>query len=153
MPKTDVSVRPEIQRFRSLSLKMVSSGIGLLLLGVAITWEVRRQEPATSSQFFAQVQNVVRNVLIMVGTILAWVGGVRMSLVMRPLNAILLGLACVVTTLLGPLVAVQVFPALKNLTWSGAYLAPIFALRIIGFVLISTGLLRSLSRNRYELYK
>ena len=153
MSKAEVPVRDEAGRFKSVSLKILFSGIALIIVGVAIARQIPRQESAPPNELFAHIQNALRTLPIVAGTMLAWVGGVRISLVMRPFNAVLLGLAFVVAALVGPLAAAQVFPQFKHFTWTGEYVLPIFALRITGFILLSTGLVRFLSGGRHAPYK
>lgn len=82
---------------------------------------------------------------VIVGGLLTFVGGIRLSLLMRPWM-IFLGLALVCAAVLGPAVASTYVPAVREFHWTGAILVPLFIARTLGIVFSTTGTLRLLSR-------
>lgn len=151
MPQAPITPGPETRRFRAMSLRLLFYGIALVILGAAIAWEIPRREALAPYKRYFEVRNGLRTLPLVAGTILTWVGGVRVSLLVRPVYAILLGLCFIVIAALGPVAVAQFVPGFRNFNWTVEYTLPIYALQIAGFILMSTGLLRFLSSNRYGL--
>lgn len=134
-------MRPGPMKFRSTSLRIIWCAAILMLFGFAIS----RQDSGTIHVFGLRWWGSLSAMPVIAGGILAFVGAVRMSLVMRPLNLLVLGAALVVATFAVPISAAQLFPALKTYAWTGASQVPLWLSEFVGMMFVSTGVLRLLS--------
>lgn len=148
MCKSAISSAPEMTQFKNRSLGLLLSGIALVVVGIAIAWKIPRREVQVPSKLLLEIRNGLRTLPLVAGTILTWVGGIRVSLVIRPVYAILFGLGFVVVATFAPVAMDKFLIDFKNFNWTVEYTLPIYALQITGFILLSTGLLRFLFRNR-----
>lgn len=137
----DMSTRPESTKFRSTSLRIIWCAAFLMVFGFAIGRQDSGAIHVVGSRWWSSLSAMP----VIAGGILAFVGAVRMSLVMRPLNLLVFGVALVVATFAVPISAVQLFPALKTYAWTGASQVPIWLSELVGMMFFSTGVLRLLS--------
>jgi hypothetical protein len=80
------------------------------------------------------------------GALLAFFAAIRISLTARPLRAVALGFVLLVVGSVVPFAAAQLIPSMKSHSWTFPSLLPLFALRIVGLIVLSTVLLRLVVR-------
>jgi hypothetical protein len=81
---------------------------------------------------------------VIVGGLITFVAAVRFSLLIRPRRLVILGVALVCAGVLGPAFVSTYVPAMRGFSWTGPVLVPLFIGRILGFIFLSTAVLRRL---------
>lgn len=121
-----------------------------MLFGIAIGRQLELQGLDDRSAASGPAHNTVALIPVVAGAVLSFVGGARLSMVLRPAYLLLLGPILVVGALAGPRLAAEVFPKIKNYNWTGASLILVFVIRTIGIIFFSTGLIRLFWRGKGE---
>jgi hypothetical protein len=80
----------------------------------------------------------------LLGSLIAFVGGVRISLFARPRNLVAGGTALLLGSWFAPAV-MHLLPGLQDFVWTKTSLLLLFLLRILGIILSTTGAMRLLS--------
>ncbi len=113
-----------------------------MVLGIAIGKQMALQPADGPMIAFARGREIVTLVPAVAGALLTFWGSIRMSLTMRPLHLLVLGPILLVGAEAGPLLAARLFPEVGNHSWTGASFLPLATYRIVGFILLSTAILR-----------
>jgi hypothetical protein len=130
-------------------LKIALCGAALMLIGVALT-AYQFKSPASAQVPLNDTHEIVPLVPSVVGALLALLGSIRVSLTVRPSRLAAFGFILFIAAIAIPLVVAQIFPRMITDRGTLPYLLPLFVLRIIGLVFLSTALLRVLvgARNK-----
>jgi len=137
----------ESQNFRPVSLSLFAIGIVMMILSVALghsfgelSFDKTRVAPDPSGDLPFLVPALL-------GSLIAFVGGVRISLFARPWNLIAGGSALLLVSWFAPAV-LQLLPGLQDFAWTSTSLLVLFLLRILGIIFSTTGALRLLRASR-----
>jgi hypothetical protein len=130
-------------------LKIALCGAALMLIGVALA-AYQFKSPASAQVPPNDTHQIVPLLPSVVGALLALLGSIRVSLTMRPSRVAAFGIILFIAATAIPLVVAQMFPSMINDLGSLPSLLPLFVLRIIGLMFLSTALLRLLlgARNK-----
>lgn len=149
MSPTEDIVEPKTAKPGSAGYKVLLCGISLMFFGIAIGRQLELQGGSDDPNALSgHARNIIALIPVVAGAILTFVGGVRISIVLRPLYLLLLGAVLVVGALAGPRSLAQFFPKIENYNWTGAPLMLLFVFRTIGIIFFSTGLLRLFWRGK-----
>jgi len=129
------------------AVKIFACGSTLMILGIAIGKEMAQQPSDGTMVAFARGREIVPLVPIVVGALLTFWGGIRMSLAMRRLHLLLLGPTLLLGAYEGSFLAAQLFPEIGGRGSNGALALPLFTHGIVGVGLFLTALLRLLRTN------
>ena len=143
----EVFTLQEASKFRSTSNALLLAGLCMTMFGIALThsFPPGNANAAIGERFHPRES--IRLAPIVAGGLLLFVSVVRLSLLMRPRNMLVLGMALVFGAVLVPVAVSTYLPAAWDSSWTGAVLEPLFIARILGLILLSTGILRGLSRD------
>jgi hypothetical protein len=143
----EVSVRAESENFRPVSFSLLGIGVLMMILSVALgqsfgelPFEKSRIPPDPSSELPFLLPALL-------GSLIAFVGGVRISLFGRPWTLVAGGCALLLGSWFAPAV-MHVLPGLRNFVWTKTSLLVLFLLRILGIILSTTGALRLLTARK-----
>jgi hypothetical protein len=138
----------ETPQFRTTSLTLLATGIVVLFLSIALTYSSQTSSPVGSSKPMSSTE--LPYVLpTLLGGLLTFVAGIRVSLFARPWNLVLGGVALVLTSWFAPAV-VSAIPQLRDLAWTGSTLLALLLFRILGLIFSTTGALRLLRKQPTE---
>lgn len=126
----------------SVGLKILLCGTSLMLFGVAIAMRPEFQSDDTGGSSAFHVNSLIARIPIVVGGVLALLGGTRMSMAIRPLMRTLLGAGFFIGAVATPILVAQIDPSFADQTWTTSALMPFFVFRILGLLFAATGLLR-----------
>jgi hypothetical protein len=126
-------------------MRLIACAVVLMIFGLAIHWKLAIWASDASSAIRMRGWTYISAMPLVAGGILAFLGAVRMSLVVRPVHLLLTGVILVFAAFGGPVLAVQIFPSLNAHLWTGASQVPLWVCDLTGLLFISTGLLRFLS--------
>ena len=120
-----------------------------MLIGVALA-VYQFKSPASAQVPPNETHEIVPLVPSVVGSLLALLGSIRVSLTMRPSRVAAFGIVLFIAATAIPLVVAQMFPRMIAELGTLPDLLPLFVLRIIGLMFLSTALLRVLvgARNK-----
>jgi cbb3-type cytochrome oxidase subunit 1 len=137
----EISARP--------GLKIALCGAALMLIGVALA-SYHFESTANALTPTNDARQIVPLVPSVVGALLVFLGSIRASLAVRPLLLALLGIVLFIAATAIPPVVAQMFPRMISDHATLPSLLPLFVLRIIGLIFLSTALLRLLlgARNK-----
>jgi hypothetical protein len=124
-------------------LKIALCGASLMLIGLALA-AYQFKSPDRAQVPPNDTHEIVLLVPSVVGALLVLLGSIRVSLTMRPSRVALFGIILfIAATAIPPFVA-QMFPRMITDLNTLPSLLPLFVLRIIGLMFLSTALLRLL---------
>jgi hypothetical protein len=130
-------------------LNIAFCGAALMFIGVAFAG-YQFEPPVNGLIPTDDTHHIVPLVPSVVGALLVFFGSIRASLAVRPLRLAVLGLILFIAAIATPLVVAQMFPRMHPDRVTLPSLLPLFVLRIIGLIFLSTALLRLLlgARNK-----
>lgn len=126
----------------SAGLKILLCGTALMVFGVAVAMRPEFQNSDANSSSPVHINSLIARIPIVVGAVIALLGGTRMSMGIRPLARTLLGAAFFIGAVAAPMLVTKLDPSFVDQTWTTSALMPFFVFRILGLVCASTGLLR-----------
>jgi len=134
----------ESPQFRTSSLTLLAAGIAVLFLSMSLAYSFStspQSDPAKPSS----PDDLPFLLPALVGGLLIFVGGIRVSLFARPWNLVVGGTLLLLASWFAPLL-VSAIPALKEFSWNRPTLLVLILLRILGLILSTTGALRLLRK-------
>lgn len=126
-----------------IGLKILLCGTSLMLFGIAIAARPEFQASDADSSSPVQANAIIARIPLVVGAILALLGGTRMGTGIARYPRIFLGVGFLFGAVAVPQFGGQVLAVLANYTWTTISLMPFFVFRILGIIFIATGLLRA----------
>jgi hypothetical protein len=139
----ETPIQPE-NTTQFVGLKISLSGAALMLIGAAIGSQIQIESSANMMVSAKDAREIVALVPSIVGSLMTFVGSIRMSLTVRPLRLAALGFVLVVVASALPLAVAQVVPEMNTYKWTLPSVLPVFVLRIVGLIFFSTAVLRLL---------
>jgi hypothetical protein len=133
---------PDTSTFRTTTKTLLLAGLCVMILGIRFAYTYDPDGTASAGDGPIHSDDVARFLPVIVGGLLTFVAGVRFSLLITPWRLVILGLALVCLAVLGPAAVSVYIPAMKDFSWTGPVLVPLFIGRILGFTFISTAILR-----------
>jgi hypothetical protein len=133
---------------RPIDSKIALCGATLMVMGVAIGAQLRLDNPAHAVIVDREARKVLPLAPSFAGACLIFLASIRISLTARPTHLLAFGFALLIVATAFPYAAAQLFPALKTYDWDLFSLLPLFVLRIIGLIFLSTALLRLIVAKR-----
>ncbi len=143
--RNEVPVPQDISSFRTVSKTMLLAGLCVMILGIRFAYTYEPDNTTTAIGTPVGANDAALFLPVIVGGLITFVAAVRFSLLITPLRLIVLGVALVCAAVLGPTALSAYIPAMKAFSWTGPVLVPLFIGRILGFVFLSTAILRRLS--------
>lgn len=137
----------ESSKFRATTKALLMAGLCVMILGIRLAHSYDPNNTTTAIGTPLNPNEITLLLPVFVGGLLTFVAVVRFSLLMRPWSLLIFGVALVCAAVLGPTALSAYVPAMKDFPWTGAVLVPLFIARILGFIFLSTGILRGLSRD------
>jgi hypothetical protein len=135
----------DTSRFRATTIALLMAGLWVMILGIRLAHSYDPNNTTTAIGTPLNPNEITLFLPVIVGGLLSFVGGVRLSLLIRPWNMLLLGAVLLCAAMLGPAAISAHVPAMKDFSWTGPVLVPLFVGRILGFIFVSTSILRRLS--------
>jgi len=141
---TELPMSWESPQFRTGSLALFAAGVAVLFLSLSLahSFSVSAQP---NPQEHASAGTLRLMLPAIVGGLLTFVGGIRVSLFARPWILIIGGTFLLFTSWFAPAL-VSGIPALPNFSWTGPALLILILLRILGLIFSATGVLRLLRK-------
>src|ERR1700734_2143568 len=139
----EIPIQPE-NTTQLVGLKVSLCGAALMLIGAAIGSQVQIESSASMMVTAKDAREIVSLVPSIIGSLMTFVGSIRMSLTVRPLRLAALGFVLVVAAGALPLAVSQVVPEMNTYKWTLPSVLPVFVLRIVGLIFFSTAVLRLL---------
>jgi hypothetical protein len=134
----------ESPQFRTGSLALFAAGVAVLFVSLSLAHSFSVSARPNPQERVSP--GALRLMLpAIVGGLLAFVGGIRVSLFARPWILIIGGTLLLFTSWFAPAV-VSGIPALQNFSWTGPALLILILLRILGLIFSTTGVLRLLRK-------
>lgn len=133
----------EPSNFRAVSCSLFAAGMAMLILSLVLShsFGALRTEPAREMADSSGELPFLLPALL--GSLLAFVGGIRISLFAHPRNLVMGGCALLAASWFAP-VAMAAFPPSRDFVWTKTTLLVLFFVRILGIILSTTGALRLL---------
>jgi hypothetical protein len=128
---------------RAASYSLFAAGIAMLILSLTLSHSLGllAADPATQMPDFSSQLPFLLPALL--GSLFAFVGGVRISRFARPWNLVLGGCALLATSWFAPN-AMAALPGSRDFAWTKTRMLMLFFLRILGLIFSTTGTLRLL---------
>jgi hypothetical protein len=136
--------------FRTTSTILLSAGLCVMILGIRFAYSYDPINTTTAVGTAVPPGDATLFLPVVVGGLITFVAAVRFSLLIRPRRLIILGVVLVCAGALGPIAVSTYIPALKGFSWTGPVLVPLFISRILGFIFLSTAILRRFSSREPE---
>jgi len=134
----------ESPQFRTSSLTLLAAGIVVLLLSLSLAHSFSNS-PHLDRAKPSPPDDLPFMLAALVGGLMVFVGGVRVSLFVRPWNLVFGGTFLLLASWFTPLV-VTTIPTLNDFSWNRPTLLVLILLRILGLILSTTGALRLLRK-------
>ncbi len=137
---------PDSSNFRITTVTLLGAGLGVMILGIRLVYSFSSDNTITAVGTPIPQGDLSLFLPVIVGGLLTFVGGVRLSLLLRPWKLLVVGVALICAAVLGPAAISLHIPAMKDFPWAGPVLVPLFIGRILGFIFFATALLRWFAR-------
>lgn len=131
--------------FRTITKTMLLAGLFVMILGIRFAYTYDPDNATTVIATPAASNDAARFLPVIVGGLATFVAAVRFSLLISPRRLVALGVALICASVLGPTTVSTYIPSLKDFSWTGPVLVPLFIGRILGFIFLTTAILRRLS--------
>jgi hypothetical protein len=128
--------------FRTTTKTLLLAGLCVMVLGIRFAYTYDSDATMTAIGTPVGSNDAARFLPAIVGGLITFIAGVRFSLLIAPWRLVILGLALICTSVLGPAALSANILAMKDFSWTGPVLVPLFIGRILGFTFISTAILR-----------
>jgi hypothetical protein len=129
---------------RPIDSKIALCGASLMVMGVAISAQLHLDNPANAVIADREAREVLPLVPSIAGACLIFLASTRISLTARRSYLLVFGFVFLIMATALPFAAARLFPAMNTYHWALSSLLPLFVLRIIGLIFLSTALLRLL---------
>ena len=126
--------------------KILLCGCALMLVGATIGRQIQLENSANALATSKAAREFIPLIPVAMGALLAFLGATRLALTARPAYLLPLGLFLDVAAHLIPVTADRVFPATSIGRWSLLSLLPLYALQVVGLIVVSVSFLRLLIR-------
>lgn len=123
-------------------MMLLSAGLCVMILGIRFAYSYDPNNTTTAVGTAIRPADATLFLPVIVGGLITFVAAVRFSLLIRPRRLIILGVVLVCAGALGPIAVSTYIPAMKDVSWTGPVLVPLFISRILGFIFLSTAILR-----------
>ena len=134
----------ESPQFRTSSLTLLAAGIAVLFLSLSLAHSFPAS-PQPDGGHASSSEDLPFLVPALVGGLLIFIGGIRVSLFARPWNLVIAGTLLLLASWFAPL-DFSAVPALKDFSWNRPAVLVLFLLRILGIILSTTGAIRLLRK-------
>lgn len=131
--------------FRTATKTLLLAGLCVMILGIRFAYTYDPDNTTTAIGTPVGSNDAVLFLPVIVGGLITFVAAVRFSLLITPRRLVILGVAMLCAAVLGPTAVSAYIPAMKDFSWTGPVLVPLFIGRILGFIFLSTAILRRLS--------
>jgi hypothetical protein len=133
---------PDSSNFHMTTITLLGAGLGVMILGIRLVYSFSPDNTISAVGTAIPQGDLSLFLPVIIGGLLTFVGGVRLSLLLRPWKVLLLGVALICATVLGPAAISAHISAMKDFGWAGPVLVPLFIGRILGIIFFATALLR-----------
>ena len=117
-----------------------------MLVAATIGRQIQLENSANALATSKAARQLIPLIPVAIGALLAFLGATRLALTARPAYLLPLGLLLDIAAHLIPVTADRVFPATSTGRWSLLSVLQLYALQVVGLILISVGFLRLLIR-------
>jgi len=137
--------------FRTTTQTLLLAGLCVMILGIRFVYSYDPNNTTSAIGTAIRPSDATLFLPVIVGGLITFVAAVRFSLIIRPRRLIILGVVLVCAGSLGPIAVSSYIPAMKDFSWTGPVLVPLFIDRVVGFIFLSTAILRRLSPREPEM--
>lgn len=132
-------------------LKIACCGFALALIAIAVSNQIPRSGPSNNGSLSVRTREALFLVPCVVGSVLMFAGFVRIGVTARPGLVLFGGLSLFLAASFLPLLSAPFLSAFATGHSTVPFLLPLFVFRVLGLILFSMGMLRSLSVGRKEI--